>query len=195
VILEHSVLGLHTCLVPVFLPSSLLLCITCPVPALQYTPLHLLSTFIHLVCILFTLILASLHCTCFVIARQISPFVVDIQGKPHHCPRRTLWPTNRNINGQTACKQYGNSLLPTILNQVEIALDIRHGSNIVFGDLCHQNIIITKNNHAMLINFDWSREHGKARYPVSMNGDINWHPDAGQGLLMKEPDVFLLQSL
>jgi hypothetical protein len=39
VILEHLVLGLHTCLVPVFLPPSLLVCITCLVPALQYTPL------------------------------------------------------------------------------------------------------------------------------------------------------------
>jgi hypothetical protein len=27
------------------------------------------------------------------------PFVVDIQGKPHHCPRRTLWPTDRNMDG------------------------------------------------------------------------------------------------
>jgi hypothetical protein len=70
VILEHLVLGLHTCLVPVFLPSSLLLCITCLVPALQYTPLRLLSAFIHLVCITSTLIPASLRCTCFVIARQ-----------------------------------------------------------------------------------------------------------------------------
>jgi hypothetical protein len=82
VILEHSVLGLHTCLVPVFLPSSLLLCITCLVPALQYTPLHLLSAFIYLVCITSTSILASLRCTCFVIAWQISPCAVDIQGKP-----------------------------------------------------------------------------------------------------------------
>jgi hypothetical protein len=96
VILEHSVLGLHTCLVPVFLPSSPLLCITCLVPALQYTPLHLLSAFIYLVCILSTSIRASLRCTCFVIARQISHSVVDIQGKPHHCPHRTLWPTDRN---------------------------------------------------------------------------------------------------
>jgi hypothetical protein len=26
------------------------------------------------------------------------PFIVDIQGKPHHHPRRTLWPTNCNTD-------------------------------------------------------------------------------------------------
>jgi hypothetical protein len=82
VILEHSVLGLHTCLVPVFLSFPLLLCIPCLGSALQYTPLRLLSAFIHLVCITSTSIPASLHCTCFVIARQTFCFVVDIQGKP-----------------------------------------------------------------------------------------------------------------
>jgi hypothetical protein len=102
VILEHLVLGLHTCLVPVFLPSSLLLCIPCLGSALQYTPLRLLSAFIHLVCILSTSILASLHCTCFVIARQIFPCVVDIQGKPHHRPHRTLQPTDRNTSGSNS---------------------------------------------------------------------------------------------
>jgi hypothetical protein len=57
-----------------------------------------LTQCIHpLVCITSTSILASLHCTCFVIARQIFLFVVDIQGKPHHRPRRTLRPTDRNI--------------------------------------------------------------------------------------------------
>jgi hypothetical protein len=28
------------------------------------------------------------------------PFVVDIQGKPHHCPRRTLRPTDHNTSPQ-----------------------------------------------------------------------------------------------
>jgi hypothetical protein len=58
-----------------------------------------LTQCIHpLVCITSTSIPASLRCTCFDIARQISQLVVDIQGKPHHRPHRTLRPTDRNIN-------------------------------------------------------------------------------------------------
>jgi hypothetical protein len=82
VILEHSVLGLHTCLVPVLLSCPLLSCIPCLGSALQYTPLRLLSAFIYLVCITSTSILASLRCTCFDIAQQTFNLVVDIQGKP-----------------------------------------------------------------------------------------------------------------
>jgi hypothetical protein len=82
VILEHSVLGLHTCLVPVFLSFPLLSCIPCLGSALQYTPLRLLSAFIYLVCITSTSILASLRCTCFVIARQISYSLSTFRANP-----------------------------------------------------------------------------------------------------------------
>jgi hypothetical protein len=145
VILEHSVLGLHTCLVPVFLPSSLLLCITCLVPALQYTPLHLLSAFIHLVCILSTLIPASLCCTCFVIARQISPFVVDIQGKTHHRPLGTLRPTNRNTpgltdnrNNQTNGWKQPYTLLPIRNNRTGPLIYQLHNLHTITGQLIPQ---------------------------------------------------------
>jgi hypothetical protein len=82
VILEHLVLGLHTCLVPVFLSFPLLSCIPCLGSALQYTPLHLLSAFAYLVCITSTSILASLHCTCFVIARQILNSLSTFRANP-----------------------------------------------------------------------------------------------------------------
>jgi hypothetical protein len=70
VILEHLVLGLHTCLVPVLLSSPLLSCIPCLGSALQYI-LYTCSVYSFPVCITSTSILASLRCTCFDIARQI----------------------------------------------------------------------------------------------------------------------------
>jgi hypothetical protein len=48
------------------------------------------------VCITSTSILASLCCTCFVIARQISQLSCRHSGQTPHRPRRTLRPTDRN---------------------------------------------------------------------------------------------------
>jgi hypothetical protein len=49
------------------------------------------------VCITSTSILASLRCTCFVIARQILSTPCRHSGQTPHRPRRTLRPTDRNI--------------------------------------------------------------------------------------------------
>jgi hypothetical protein len=95
VILEHSVLGLHTCLVPVFLSSPLLSCIPCLGSALQYI-LCACSVHSFPVCITSTSIPASLRCTCFVIARQILSTPCRHSGQTPHRPRRTLRPTDRN---------------------------------------------------------------------------------------------------
>jgi hypothetical protein len=95
VILEHSVLGLHTCLVPVLLSSPLLSCIPCLGSALQYI-LCTCSVHSFPVCIMSTSILASLRCTCFVIARQILSTSCRHSGQTPHRPRRTLRPTDRN---------------------------------------------------------------------------------------------------
>jgi hypothetical protein len=88
---------------------SLILCITCPVPALypllscipclgsalQYI-LCACSVHSFPVCITSTSILASLRCTCFVIARQIlSTLLSTFRANPNR-PRRTLRPTDRN---------------------------------------------------------------------------------------------------
>jgi hypothetical protein len=105
VILEHSVLGLHTCLVPVFLSFPFLLCIPCLGSTLQYTPLHLLSAFIYLVCITSTLIPASLRCTCFVIARQIFLSLSTFRANPitvhvRHYGQPTVTTIQKN-NGET----------------------------------------------------------------------------------------------
>jgi hypothetical protein len=107
VILEHSVLGLHylsspcipslvlciTCLVPALYP--LLLCIPCLGSALQYI-LCAYSVHSFPVCITSTSILASLCCTCFDIARQILSTPCRHSGQTPHRPSRTLRPTDRN---------------------------------------------------------------------------------------------------
>jgi hypothetical protein len=98
VILEHSVLGLHTCLVPVLLSSPLLSCIPCLGSALQYI-LRACSVHSFPVCITSTSILASLRCTCFDIARQILSTPCRHSGQTPHRPSRTLRPTDRNKVG------------------------------------------------------------------------------------------------
>jgi hypothetical protein len=50
------------------------------------------------VCITSTSILASLRCTCFVIARQILSTPCRHSGQTPHRPRRTLRPTDRNTH-------------------------------------------------------------------------------------------------
>jgi hypothetical protein len=63
VILEHSVLGLHTCLVPVLLSSPLLQLGLCNTSSCRTIPCLGLCTSIHSLC-------ASRCNTCFDIARQ-----------------------------------------------------------------------------------------------------------------------------
>ncbi|KAH9065158.1 hypothetical protein EDB83DRAFT_2171357, partial [Lactarius deliciosus] len=49
------------------------------------------------------------------------------------------------VNGKTTHQWYGsNQLLQLIFNQVEEGLEILHTNNIVFGNLCPPNIMITK---------------------------------------------------
>jgi serine/threonine protein kinase len=88
------------------------------------------------------------------------------------------------INGQTAFRRYGEEQLPQcIFNQVEEALGILHGRDFVFGDLRNPNIMITKDDHTLLIDFDWCGKHGEHTYPSTLNDarspftSINWHQD------------------
>jgi hypothetical protein len=89
---------------------SLILCITCLVPALYpflscipclgSAPQYILCAYsVHSfqVCITSTSILASLRCTCFVIARQILSTRCRHSGQTPHRPHWTLRPTDRNI--------------------------------------------------------------------------------------------------
>ncbi|KAH9022487.1 hypothetical protein EDB85DRAFT_1818644, partial [Lactarius pseudohatsudake] len=104
--------------------------------------------------------------------------------------------------GKTAYQQYGNHQLDQhIFDQVEEALGILHGRNIVFGDLHYPNIMITKDRCVLLIDFDWCGEHEKDTYPGSLNVDhntnsIDWHPGVERGgKMVKEHDTFMLKKM
>jgi hypothetical protein len=86
-----------TCLVPALYP--LLSCIPCLGSAPQYI-LCACSVHSFPVCITSTSILASLRCTCFVIARQILSTPCRHSGQTPHRPRRTLRPTDRNTGNE-----------------------------------------------------------------------------------------------
>ncbi|KAH9026376.1 hypothetical protein EDB85DRAFT_1893462 [Lactarius pseudohatsudake] len=109
-------------------------------------------------------------------------------------------------SGKTAYQQYSNCQLDQpIFDQVAEAIGVLHGRNIVFGDLCYPNIMITKNQHIWLVDFDWCGEHGKDTYPGSLNVNrntnsidqgIDWHPGVGRGgKMVKEHDNFMLNNM
>ena len=107
------------------------------------------------------------------------------------------------IDGKTAYQQYGNQQLSQpIFDQVEEAVGTLHASNMVFGDLRYPNIMITKDERVLLIDFDWCGVHEEHTYPVSLNdardmtNSINWHPDVKRGgRMMKEHDSFMLKRM
>ncbi|KAH9066534.1 hypothetical protein EDB87DRAFT_1553341, partial [Lactarius vividus] len=107
------------------------------------------------------------------------------------------------IAGKTAYQQYGDRRLDQrIFDQVEGALGILHGRNIVFGDLRYPNIMITDDQRVRLIDFDWCGEHEKDTYPGSLNDNhdttnsIGWHPGVERGGKMaKEHDIFMLNKM
>jgi RIO-like serine/threonine protein kinase len=74
------------------------------------------------------------------------------------------------VNGNTAFQKYGNQqLLQPVFDQVEQALGILHAKNIVFADLRHPNIMIDKDGHVLLIDFDWCGVHEESTYLVLLN--------------------------
>ncbi|KAI9445410.1 hypothetical protein H4582DRAFT_920489 [Lactarius indigo] len=92
------------------------------------------------------------------------------------------------VNGTTAHQRYGNERLPQpISDRIEEALGILHANNIVFGDLRHSNIMITRGERVLLIDFDWCGVHEEQTYPVSLNdarnttNSIGWHPGVNRG--------------
>ncbi|KAH9066510.1 kinase-like domain-containing protein [Lactarius vividus] len=105
-------------------------------------------------------------------------------------------------DGITVHQRYGNDQLPQLIfEQVEEGLEILHANNIVFGDLRPPNILITKDNHVLLIDFDWCGLDAEQTYPVSLNdahdiNQIHWHPGVKRGGIMKkEHDIFMLQRM
>ena len=107
------------------------------------------------------------------------------------------------IDGKTAHDRYGNKPLPRpIFDRIQEAVKILHDEGIVFADLRLPNIMITRNEQAMLVDFDWCGVHGVDTYPVTLNDNIessnsiSWHPDVKRGgTMVKEHDLFRLRCM
>jgi hypothetical protein len=68
----------------------------------------------------------------------------------------------------------------------------------VFGNLRDgPNVIITKNNEVIFIDFDMVGKHGESTYPVVMSPSIQWADGVtdGLGVMMKEHDLKMLEWL
>jgi len=99
------------------------------------------------------------------------------------------------VDGETVEK--AETLPPTLGQQIRDILTLLHQADYVFGDLRGPNVMITKNNEVLFIDFDMVGKHGKSTYPIMMSPSIQW-PDGvadGLGVMMKEHDFEMLERL
>lgn len=65
------------------------------------------------------------------------------------------------------------------------ALDILHSAGFVHGDLRNANVMVDESGRVCIIDFDWSGEHGKIRYPSVMHPKIQWPKGAEPNALIE----------
>ena len=82
-----------------------------------------------------------------------------------------------------------------ILKQVERALDLLHGNDLVFGDLRPENILLDPRKGVKLIDFDFVGTHGVDRYPASFNTTIQPKGVERHGIMDKKHDIAMLNNL
>jgi hypothetical protein len=82
------------------------------------------------------------------------------------------------------------------LRDVRRAINLLHEQDYVFGDLRDANVLKLKNDHAMLVDFDWSGKEGQALYPMGLNTHITWPPEGKVGMpILKAHDEFMFKHL
>ncbi|KAI0086843.1 hypothetical protein BDY19DRAFT_995585 [Irpex rosettiformis] len=89
-----------------------------------------------------------------------------------------------------------NDLNPAAIKSLRNTVHLLHNANLVHGDVRDPNVLVTQDG-AMLIDFDWCGEEGRARYPydISLDG-ISWHKGVVPGgEIKKEHDMFMLSNL
>ncbi|KAF8797534.1 hypothetical protein BYT27DRAFT_7204326 [Phlegmacium glaucopus] len=102
------------------------------------------------------------------------------------------------VDGMTADIAHLRKLLPpNFLDQVKGILTRLHDHGYVFGDLRGPNIMVTKDDKVMFIDFDWVGKDGECRYPIIMAQSINWPEGVrnGLGVMKKEHDLHMLLQL
>ena len=79
------------------------------------------------------------------------------------------------------------------IDQLREGLAALHQAGFVHGDIREANILVSKEGHAQLIDFDWSEQAGTARYPSLVNPKVKWVPEAKPGdLITSQHDTDML---
>ncbi|PVF94056.1 hypothetical protein CPB86DRAFT_876678 [Serendipita vermifera] len=103
-----------------------------------------------------------------------------------------------NIEGTIPLCAVPTPQRPQVFGQIRQALTLLHDNHFVFGDLRPPNILVTKDcQKVMLIDFDWSRKLGVARYPAGgVNPEHAW-PDGveANGRIEIEHDLKWFKTL
>ena len=90
-----------------------------------------------------------------------------------------------------------DSLSKRQLERVKQAIELLHAHDLVFGDLRAPNILI-KDESVTFVDFDWCGKAGEARYPATLNNDVElgWPMDVGRdSVMLKEHDLSMLEKL
>ncbi|RPD76058.1 hypothetical protein L226DRAFT_612305 [Lentinus tigrinus ALCF2SS1-7] len=74
------------------------------------------------------------------------------------------------------------------------AIALLHSQGMVHGDLRWQNILVDRDGHIRLIDFDWAGIEGVARCPDDLAEDVPWPAEPG-ALITKEHDRYMLERV
>ena len=109
------------------------------------------------------------------------------------------------VHGTRACDLvHLNEAIPyDVYKDIHDAITLLHSNNLVFGDLRTPNMMVVPGTpgsdarcRGMLIDFDWVGSHGIARYPASLNDDLqDWVSGIQRyGIMDKAHDLELLNK-
>src|SRR3954469_2561710 len=87
----------------------------------------------------------------------------------------TLFDYNANDSGanDSGANDSGANDSERILEDITKAVNLLHERDLVFGDLRSPNILINKQQRAMLVDFDWCEQHTIDRYPWGINKELS----------------------
>lgn len=96
------------------------------------------------------------------------------------------------VDGQTL---YDTRITSATFNKLSQALKHLHAANLVHGDFRPSNVMVS-GSEVYVIDFDWSGEHEKHRYPYFMSKTIPWPVEVADNAIMKiEHDIEMLNRL
>lgn len=126
--------------------------------------------------------------------------VGSIRASDAHRPGHLHMVVMDYVDGLRADIAHRHKLLPqSFLKQVQAILAHLHDHDYVFGDLRSPNIMVTKNDKVMFIDFDLVGKDRKSRYPIIMadSESIEWPEGVKNGLgkMKKEHDLYMFKRL